>query len=722
MRKLVPALLAFTIAGAAAHPKHQHPRVLPPAKFPPRGAQSYQIAVDATHALNSFKPNDAFGVGVDGVPFHAVPKIYTPSNVQQMLGAGLGKVSYRLYTELSVQDWHWNTAGSFSGGDSGYWTSKAVPGKTLTDTYGYRLPRRGFTHDQGADDDYSRLDDGETGSFWKSNPYLSQRYTGDSDVLHPQWVLFDLRGKKKVNAAKIWWGTPYAVKYAVQYWTGGDAIWDQGHGEWVSFPSGTVTNGAGGTVTLDLGNAPKNVRYLRVVMTESSGTCAARGSGDPRDCAGYAIAEVGLGTMNGGNFNDIVAHQPNRKQTVTYASSVDPWHSKDDRVRDQEQPGLDIVFQSGVTRGLPAMVPVPMLYSTPQNAAAELRYLKARGYPVDRVELGEEPDGQFMTPEDYAALYVQFADALHEVGPSLQLGGPVFEDNEADLKSWALEQHGETSWVKRFVAYLTAHGHLGDLSFFSFEHYPFGSCGDKRAEANLLREPDIISNIVSVWRKDNLPAGLPIFVTETNYSWNESYGAQEITGALWYAEMMGALLSTGANGAYFYEYEPIPLDQSGECHGYGTYGLLLGDRNYRAGPPLSQYFAARMVAEAWSKAGDGTHVLHPASIAGGDSWVIAYPLARPDGQWSLLLVNRDYENAHDVKVRFDTAGGAAFFSGSITQTQYGSAQYGWVVHGRRSHPDPDGSPAVMTVSGGEGASYTLPAASVTVLTGSLGAR
>ena len=51
--------------------------------------------------------------------------------------------------------------------------------------------------------------------------------------------------------------------------------------------------------------------------------------------------------------------------------------------------GFDLFFTSGVTRGLPAMVPVAMLYDTPDNAAAEIAYLKARGYPVSYVEMGE---------------------------------------------------------------------------------------------------------------------------------------------------------------------------------------------------------------------------------------------------------------------------------------------------------------------------------------------
>ncbi len=314
---------------------------------------------------------------------------------------------------------------------------------------------------------------------------------------------------------------------------------------------------------------------------------------------------------------------------------------------------------------------------------------------------------------------MQFAQALHAVDSTLQLGGPVFEDNPRDLKAWALQKHGETSWTKRFLAYLTSHGRLDDLSFFSFEHYPFGSCGNKTNEANLLREPDLISHIVSVWRNDGLPAALPMFVTETNYSQNETDAPQEVTGALWYAEMMGSLLSAKANGAFFYEYEPIPLSPSDPCPGWGTYGVLQGDRNYKAQAPLSQYFGAQMVTQSWAVPGDGIHVLYPASIAGNDSWIVAYPLVRPDGLWSLLLVNRDFESAHDVNVQFDTASGTAWFSGGVTQTQFGPEQYGWIESGRQSHPDPDGPQTITTVSGGMGTTYALPAESVTVLTGAI---
>ncbi len=716
---------AIIVAGlclaASAQARSLRPQILPPVARPAARVAPYLVRIDAlpAHVLNQFSPLVALGAGVDGVPYPAVPEIYTAANVTKMLGAGLGPVSYRLYTELSVQDWHWNPAGSFSevSGTQGYWTSDATPGTPTVNTFGYRLPRRGFTHDQGNDDNYGRLDDGDLATFWKSNPYLGAAYTGDPDSAHPQWVLFDLGAAKTVNAARIYWAAPYAVQYAVQYWTGDDPIYDPANGAWVSFPNGAVTNGAGGTVLLSLGAAPHAVEYIRIEMTGSSGTCTVAGSTDPRDCTGYAIDEVGLGTVDAsGGFTDLVKHAANQTQTITYASSVDPWHQSADNVKDQEQPGLDTVFRSGVTRGLPATVPIPMLYSTPANAAAEIRYLEAQGYSIARVEMGEEPDGQYVTPEDDAALYAQFAVALHAVDPKLQLGGPVFESNSSDVEAWP-DASGQTSWTKRFLAYLQSHGHLADFSFFSFEHYPFAACNNSTIQDNLLREPQLVKNIFNVWRGDNLPAGTPLFITETNYSQNETDAAQYPAGAIWYADLVGATLSNGGAGVFFYEYEPIPLSPSYPCSGWGTYGLLLGNGKYTARVPLAQDYGAQLVATQWAQPVNAAHALYGAAIAGGESWVTAYPVLRPDGNWAVMLVNRDLAAAHQVQLAFDGAGGTAYFSGAVTEISFGAAQYGWVASGQTSHPQPDKPPAVTKQAGGNGVVYTLPAASVTVLRG-----
>jgi hypothetical protein len=45
-----------------------------------------------------------------------------------------------------------------------------------------------------------------------------------------------------------------------------------------------------------------------------------------------------------------------------------------------DQIGFDFFFNSGITRGLPAMVPIAMLYGTPEDAANEIAYLNKRNY------------------------------------------------------------------------------------------------------------------------------------------------------------------------------------------------------------------------------------------------------------------------------------------------------------------------------------------------------
>ena len=78
-----------------------------------------------------------------------------------------------------------------------------------------------------------------------------------------------------------------------------------------------------------------------------------------------------------------------------------------------------------------------------------------------------------------------------------------------DIKFWP-NAHGETSWFKRFLSYLNAHDRLSDLSFMSYEHYPYydGTC--QGPWSNLFKEPEILTHIVQVWRDDGLP-DVPMF-------------------------------------------------------------------------------------------------------------------------------------------------------------------------------------------------------------------
>jgi len=689
-------------------------------------AQTVQIDATPSHVVNKFSPLYALGTSVDRVPSNATDVFFRPDQLQQVLSAGWGSITYRQNTELFVQAWHWNPKGTWSDSrGQGYFTGNGTPTKEMIrHSYGYSLQHRGFTRNGGTEfDGFSRLDDGDLNTYWKSNPYLTQGFTGENDSLHPQWVVVDLGKKREVNAIRVAWTAPYATAYQVQYWTGEDAMDDQGNGEWKNFSSGMVTNGKGGTVTLALDSSPVRTKFVRVLMTASSNTCDTHGSSDRRNCIGYAIREIYVGTTTAsGDFKDLLQHAPDQKQSLTYCSSVDPWHEPSDlyvapdRMESGDQPGLDLFYTSGITRGLPAVIPVAMLYGTPEDSVAQMTYLKQRGYPIWYVEMGEEPDGQYMQPEDYGAFYLQWATALHRVDPNFKLGGPVFEGVTEDIKAWP-DAQGKTSWFGRFLDYLKAHGRLSDLAFMSFEHYPYDGC--ETPWKNLYQEPQLLTHIMQVWRDDGLPPDVPLLDTETNAHGGEA--SVEIFGALWLGDTFAGFLTAGGQATFYYHALSYSPPHPACPNSWGTYHMFMVDQNYLIRSRTSQFFAAQMLTQEWSQPLDAEHQLFKGASdikdQEGHVLVTAYAVLRPDGQWSLLLINKDYDQPHSIHIVFQDGKANNFFAGPVTMITFGKAQYQWHPARRAGYADPDGPAATSTVNGTPGAQYTLPPASMTVLRG-----
>jgi len=691
-------------------------------------AAAQDLVVDSTpsRVANEFSPVRSLGGTVDRIEERAADHALQQPMLNEILGAGWQVISYRQNTELEAEAWHWNPEGTWSDpSGKGYFVGKSTPSAVSLDhSYGYALPHRGTTMDSAEQGfHYSKLTDGDTDTYWKSNPYLSKHFTGEDDALLPQWVILDLGNMQKVNAIRIAWGEPYATQYRVQFWTGGES--NPRHqatsGVWQTFSNGIVDDGHGGTVSLPLTKITISARYIRVWMTASSNSCDSHGSSDIRNCVGYAIRELYAGMLpDDGAFIDAVFHASGPGQTRTICSSVDPWHTADDIVKNgREQVGFDRFFKSGITRGLPAMVPIAMIYSTPEDAAAQLAYLENHHYPVSYVEMGEEADGQYMQPEDYAALYVQFAAALHKVDPKLKLGGPSFEGVNEDIEVWPTAD-GRVSWLGRFIDYLKGRGRISDLAFMSFEHYPF-NCVSKWNE--LYREPELITHILEVWRNDGVPADVPLMMTEGNLSGSSGGIFPDIMGALWLADFEGSFLTAGGAASYFYHSIPEPMWRGCDAGG-GSFSALQVDKDFRIRGYLSQYFATQLITREWAQPVDQPHrvfrVVSNLYDSSGLKPVTAYALRRPDGLWALLLVNRDHDQGHHVTIAFRTGEDATsdqHFTGLVTQITFSAAQYQWHSREENSYADPDGPPARSEIAAGAGTRYDIPKASIVVLRG-----
>ena len=692
------------------------------------GALFAQSAPDATvhvdttpsHQINSFDPDSALGSSLDVLSRRDIDRVHTPHIVQESVSAGWGPITYRNNSELRMAAWHWNPNGSWSDAahQSGYFTGSTDLKTPIRYILSYALPHRGFATSG------DRPVQGPNLLYWKSNPYLSGKFTGESDALHPQWVIVDLQSEKQINATRIRWASPFAKTYQVEYWVGTDALdFDGGpQGQWKVFNSGKIENAQGGTQILKLADVPVSSRYVRILMSESSNTCDEHDPNDSRNCVGYAVQQIELGSIDASGRFAPAPRDPAERATTYTGSSIDPWHSAED-IRDggdYQHTGFDLFFTSGITNNLPAMIPVTMLYGTPEDAAAQIAYIEKRGYPISYIEMGEEPDGKHTMPEDYAALYIQWAGAIHKVDPKLKLGGPIFEGVNKDITLWP-DSKGRISWMGRFVAYLKDHHHLSDLAFVSFEHYPFEPC--TITWKDLYREPQLMKGILQIWRADGVPKDVPLMVTENHLSWQLTGPMTTIFAALWLADNVGSFFEGG--GAAFYHSPIQPQRMNNTCLGWSSWSNFVSDENYEIRGYTSPYYAARMINLEWVQHRSGVHQMFPSSTdiknPDGDLLVTTYAVHRPDGNWSLMLVNRDENNSHTVRVSFENAKEKrhSFLSGNISWMSFGSDQYVWINDGPNSHPDPNLPPAAAIIAANPQTIFTLPKASITVIRGRL---
>jgi len=709
------------------------------ATSPPATPAVVRVNAASNQVVNSFDPDQSLATSMDIQSRESINKIYTPENVKVCLSAGWGPISYRLHTPESIDYWHWNPKGRWTdeAKQRGYFVGSSELGEPIRDSFGYSLPHRGCTHNGGTDRGYSRLTDGDPNTFWKSNPYLTKAFTQEEDSLHPQWIIVDLGKYYDVNAIRIDWCEPSAREYEVQYWVGADPMnWEepaldstsqggeylpvanQAMGNWVRFPHGDVHKGKGGSVTLKLADNLIATRWVRVVMTQSSHQPGPHGNDDVRHRVGYAIYRVYVGRLEAdGKFADFVRHAPDgQQQTATYCSSTDPWHTAETLSPHGDQTGLDLFFTSGITNGLPALVTVPLIYSVPEDAAAMVSYLKKRGYPISWVEMDEEADGQYYMPEDYAALYIQFADAIHKADPTLKLGGPVFQGINQDASVWA-DARGNKSWFGRFYDYLKSHNRQGDLSFASFEIYPYEACTMKWDDLYRCRE--LTRKTLQAFRDDGMPAAIPLMNTESNLCGSLSVYMSDIFSALWLADNVGSFF---AEGGALYIHSPIePSVIEHGCQGWAIWGNALWDRDAKIIGYTAFYHASRMINEEWVTHRSGIHHLYSADAGIEDSaanaLVTSYAVRRPDGHWALLLINKDRDSAHPVQIAFENSGGTGYFSGTIRMVTFGSEQYVWHGEDANAHADPNLPPVVSSINASAQTVFTLPKASITVLRG-----
>jgi len=676
-----------------------------------------RILYSPNHPENTFIPSKNIGGAIDGHFKGDIDKMLTSKNITEMKLAGLKPVSYRLRTELAGEVWHWNPDGKWSDSlkEQGYWVSDTGSKDPILLSHGYRLPRRGNTHDQANDDGYSRITDGDTTTFWKSNPYLDSFFTQESNKLHPQWMIVDLGKRRSVNAIRVKWGNPYAMSYTIDYAKGNDPQYFDPFepGIWYPFPINSIYNSKERNSIKKICGKTLRARFIRISFTESSYTCNPH-SNDIRDKSGFAIKEIEAGMLDTkGVFHDYVHHSADHQQSVVYVSSTDSWHTSKDLDPNVEQPGVDRFFTDGLTANQPALMPAALLYDTPENVLSLVEYLKAKHYPVTELEMGEEPEGQLVSPIDYAALYLQLGKKLRSLDESIKLGGPCFASLSSEEEDSAT--FTEAKWTTLFLNYLKSHNSLNLFNFFSFEWYPFDNlCTPPSPQ--LAVEPYMLSiamkNIQNV-----LPPKIPMYVTEYGYSAYEGKPEVEIQGGLMYADILGKFLELGGSKNFLYGYEPAFLQQSSNC-GFGNDMLFGLNDNSMINYKTAAFYTTQMITHYWAQPADSLLKVYAAECniknRKNQSLVSTYSICTPSGKWSVMLINKDQHKTFNVEIKVKSASDKKIIPWRPTRLiQFDKEQYEWKEDGVNGHPVRSLSPVIKKIGGSS--NIFLPPLSLTVI-------
>jgi hypothetical protein len=242
---------------------------------------------------------------------------------------------------------------------------------------------------------------------------------------------------------------------------------------------------------------------------------------------------------------------------------------------------------------------------------------------------------------------------------------------------------------------LQQHDRLGDFGFLSFEWYPFDDVCAAIAP-QLASAPGRLTEALRRLHAEGVPRTLPMIISEYGYSAFADRAEGDVEGALYDADLVGHFLALGGTTAFLYGYEPTYLDHEPGCSSaWGNNALFLATYGRTIREPVAAFHAIHLITHRWLELGSERHAMYaasPSTAGETDSLLSAFAVKRPDGRWSVLLVNRDAARSRTVRLRFAGDPDAAVFAGMHDEWLFSRAQYRWNPNGPNGHPAPNNPP------------------------------
>lgn len=265
-------------------------------------------------------------------------------------------------------------------------------------------------------------------------------------------------------------------------------------------------------------------------------------------------------------------------------------------------------------------ISVRLLGSTPDQAAALVRYVRSKGYPVRYWSIGNEPSlYQGYTAERFNREWRTFAEAMRAEDPDIRLIGPEIHQYFADPALDPRDAVGHL-WLETF---LDANGDLVDVVSIHRYPFPLGRAAPPATKDQLRQnrlEWDRLLTRLRETVRQRTGRALPIAVTEVNSHWNKAIGGEatpdSLFNALWWADVLGRMMRHGVDiVAYFALQTP---DSVGGWGLLGRFDVRPTFHVYR----LYNHFGDRLVY-----------------AAAGVELVSVYATLRQDGSLAVLIVN-----------------------------------------------------------------------------------
>jgi hypothetical protein len=268
---------------------------------------------------------------------------------------------------------------------------------------------------------------------------------------------------------------------------------------------------------------------------------------------------------------------------------------------------------------------------------------------------------------------------------------------------------------------LRGHARAKDFSFFSFEWYPFDDVCEAVPQ-QLARSTNVLTAALEEMQRRGLSRRIPWVISEYGYSAFGTRAEINLEGALLNADVVGRFLTMGGDQAFLYGYTPSEVLHDNPCSA-GQNMLFSMDEDGDITHRFATYFGAQLLTQEWTMPAGGWHEIYPAVSnvrnLKGEQLVTAYAVYRPDGLWSLLLINKDPDRAYRVQVRFETQGrrSPSAFTSALDIYQYSPAQY--ALNDDKDDPFPvkADSPVHLILQDDPAKVVELPAYSITVVRG-----